>query len=193
MNKVLIYSLAAIEGMNLMAVELISSRIIAPGFGTSLSVWAVILSLTLISLTVGYYFGGKLSLKEEKQKSYLFFLFSFLVLVLFFYPFIGKILVDELVSLNLILGLSLSSIFLIVVPVTCFGMVTPLLISLIAKNDVEKAGNFSGKIYGISTFGGVFATFLFGLYSIPYWGVNSSCMILSASYLIAFLGLKLLK
>jgi len=49
-----------------MATELCGSKLIAPYFGSSLYVWASVIAITLGSLAAGYFFGGKLSLKENR-------------------------------------------------------------------------------------------------------------------------------
>ena len=56
-----VYLFAALEGTSVMAVELLSARMLAPYFGTSLFVWAVVIGFTLLGLAVGYFAGGWLS------------------------------------------------------------------------------------------------------------------------------------
>jgi predicted membrane-bound spermidine synthase len=51
------------------------------------------------------------------------------------------------------------------------GMVSPLIIRAIT-NDVEEAGRAAGAIYAISTVGGILATFTFGFYVIPVFGLT---------------------
>ena len=48
-------------GFAVMIVELLGTRIIAPFYGTSLYVWSALISVTLVSLSIGYYFGGRLA------------------------------------------------------------------------------------------------------------------------------------
>ena len=44
-----------------MAVELISARMLAPYFGSSLYVWGTVIGITLLSLALGYFVGGQLA------------------------------------------------------------------------------------------------------------------------------------
>jgi hypothetical protein len=64
-NKLLL-CLSFLEGGSLMATELLSARMMAPYFGSSLFVWATVLALTLGGLTIGYFLGGVISTNSKK-------------------------------------------------------------------------------------------------------------------------------
>src|SRR6185369_9351601 len=50
-----------VTGGAILALELLASRIMTPYFGVSLYIWSGILSITLVSLALGYWAGGKLA------------------------------------------------------------------------------------------------------------------------------------
>src|SRR5499426_465417 len=50
-----------VSGAVLMALEIVGSRVLAPYFGNSIFVWGSLISVFLTALSVGYYWGGRLS------------------------------------------------------------------------------------------------------------------------------------
>ena len=57
----LLYAVLFLSGAAILALELLASRIMTPYFGVSLYIWTGILSITLVSLALGYWAGGRIS------------------------------------------------------------------------------------------------------------------------------------
>jgi len=57
----LLQAIIFITGAAILALELLASRIMTPYFGVSLYIWSGILSITLVSLALGYWAGGRLA------------------------------------------------------------------------------------------------------------------------------------
>src|SRR6188768_1650344 len=55
----LLNAIVFITGGAILALELLASRIMTPYFGVSLYIWTGILSITLVSLALGYWAGGR--------------------------------------------------------------------------------------------------------------------------------------
>jgi len=164
-----------IEGGALMAVELIGAKLIAPYYGNSLYVWSAVLATTLGGLTLGYYMGGKLSLKRPNVRALMTIITVSAVLVLLM-PIISGAVMSATLGLELRTGIVLSCLIFLMPPLMTFGMVGPMSVRLLTTT-VENVGKVAGTVYFTSTVGGIFTTFLFGFYLIPFWGLKMSSYI----------------
>ena len=54
-----------VSGAVLMSLEIAGSRILAPHFGSSIFVWGSLISVVMASLSIGYYWGGCLSARDQ--------------------------------------------------------------------------------------------------------------------------------
>ena len=193
MQKIGWYVIGFIEGLSLMAFQLILSRILAAGFGTTLNVWAVIISATLTGLGLGYFYGGKLASRPDRILSNLKLYWGIAFLLLVFLIFIEKSILQLSLNLPGISGIILFAIIGIVPVSFLMGTVTPMIISRLEKQDEKMDGSVSGKLYANSTLGGIVGTFLFGLVLIPEHGLWMSSVILSVLTGISYLTLYLYK
>lgn len=171
------YSVAFIEGAYILAIELLAAKMMAPVYGASLIIWAAVIGTTLISATSGYFIGGKLSGKTSASRMVFYLLIScgilFAMMPILFYP--GVLFSGQF---GFITGALAFSMILLFPPLFCISMLSPILIQLIAQR-VEISGKISGKIYGISTIGGIFMALLMGFYIIPNWGITQPVIFFS--------------
>ena len=167
-NKLLLI-LSFLEGGSLMATELLSARMLAPYFGSSLFVWATVLAVTLGGLTIGYFLGGVISTSSKKDKLFLITLLYCGVLIMLM-PFTAQWVLNfaHLFSFNE--SVIQSGLIIILPPVIGMGMVSPLAIANLDAT-AENSGKKAGLVYAISTTGGILYTFLFGFYVIPRFGL----------------------
>ena len=186
-NKLFLISFC--EGAAVMVAEICGAKLLAPFFGSSLYVWSSVMAITLGGLASGYFIGGRLSQKENKQ-SILFYLllgaFCFLALM----PYLSKFIFVIAYNLPLIAAVIFSSILIIFPSMLLMGTTSPLLISLLTSTANESGLN-SGKIYSISTVGGILSTFLCGFYFIPTVGISYT--LIGFSLLLALVSLLLVK
>ncbi|MEO6903329.1 MAG: fused MFS/spermidine synthase [Bacteroidia bacterium] len=173
-NKNFYFLLSFIEGGTVMAAELLGAKMLAPYFGSSLYVWATVLAITLGGLACGYFAGGILS---YKSKNYFTLFFVLLIAAAFtvLMPFTSKLILWAVGMHRLIPAVIASAIVILFPPVFLMGMVSPLIIRAVTTS-VDHAGKAAGAIYAISTVGGILATFIFGFYIIPNFGLTLPCI-----------------
>ncbi len=183
-----------ISGMTTLAAELAASRLIGNVFGTSNIVWASIIGLILIYLTLGYFIGGKWA-DANPTPAALYRVLAWGAFTLGLVPYIaGPVLRSAASAFEFlqvgVLGASfLAVLILFSVPVTLLGTVSPFAIRL-SINDTSRAGQTSGQIYAISTLGSFIGTFLPTLVTIPAIGTKNTFLLFSLLLLfVALAGL----
>ncbi len=186
MPRPLLYILLVLTaGMTTMATEMSGSRLIAPYFGSSLFIWANLIGLILIYLTLGYYLGGRLADRrpEPRLLCRLTMLAAASIALL---PFIARPVMGlairelETISAGAFLGSFAVTVLLFAVPVTILGMVPPFAIRL-RMTGVETAGNVSGNLYALSTLGSIAGTFLPVLLLIPWIGTRDTMLLFAGA------------
>jgi len=178
-----LYLTVFFSGMTSLAVEMAASRLLGNVFGTSNLVWASIIGLILIYLTLGYYLGGAWA--DRSPHSHTFFkILLWASLLIAFVPVISRPVLrfaadafDQL-QLGILFGSFTTVIILLCAPVTLLGTASPFAIKL-AVQDTESVGSISGKIYAISTLGSFIGTFLPTLLLIPLIGTYRSFLVFS--------------
>lgn len=183
-NKYILEITVFICGAVVMIFELVGSRILAPYLGTSIFVWTSLIGIILGSLSVGYYWGGKIADKKATPGG----LAGIILLAAFL---IGlTVLLKDVLILFLITSLSqikatsvLSSIILFSPASILLGMVSPYVAKL-KLNSLDSAGAIVGNLYALSTAGSIGGTFLAGFYLIPSFGVNKILIALAIVILL---------
>lgn len=177
-----------------LAVELSASRLLGNVFGTSNIVWANVIGLILIYLTLGYFIGGRWADRSPYPKT-LYTIICWAAFLSGLVPLIARPILSfaatAFASLEaaLALGSFAAVLILFSVPVTLLGTVSPFAIRL-AVTDVEKSGQVSGQIYAIGTLGSIVGTFIPVLFLIPELGTTRTFLLFAAIlYGVAFLGL----
>lgn len=162
--------LSFLEGASVMAAELMGAKMMAPFFGSSLYVWSAVMAITLGGLAAGYFAGGILSTKKNPEQ----WLYKVLVMaaaLTALMPFTSKFSLSLFGYFSLLPAVSINAMLILFPPVFLMGTVSPLIIRNIAT-DGEHAGKAAGTVYAISTVGGILATFLFGFWIIPSFGLT---------------------
>jgi len=182
-----VYLLAFCSGFAIMGIELLGGRILAPYFGSSVHIWGSIITVFLLSLSLGYLIGGKLSTKRPNLKKYgLLFLLSGITVTpvaLFATPILEAIFIQ---IEDARYGSLVASIALFFIPTVILGMISPYSIRLLI-DDKEKSGQVAGILYFVSTIGSALGTLMTSFYLVLWFEVNT--IILFYCGLLAVLGL----
>ena len=166
-----------VEGACVMVAELAGGKMLAPFYGTSLYVWASTLAITLGGLTIGYYLGGVYSMQPvAKKERTLFLTIAIAAVLVMLMPVLANFILIHSLSLSFLPGVIISQLCFLLPPVLCMGMVSPLLISLLASDN--NSGRAAGSVYAISTLGGILATLLTGFWLVPLIGITIPCLII---------------
>ncbi len=168
----------------LMALEMVSSRVLAPHFGNSVYVWGSIIGVFLGAMAVGYSWGGQLADRRPEM------------------PMLGRLLLCA-AALQLLVaafgsqvvaalggwtagspaGTLLATLFLFA-PITVFlSTVAPFAIKL-ATRDLALLGSTSGQLYALSTGGSLVGTLGATFLLIPYLSLDTIFAILILGTLI---------
>jgi spermidine synthase/MFS family permease len=184
----LLILLVFIAGACSLAVELSASRLLAPYFGTSLFVWANLIGLILLYLTIGYYIGGRLA-DRYPRPGVLYLLTTIAALLIGLIPFISRPILSwsltsfATYSVSVFYGSLVAVILLFAIPMILLGCVSPFAIRLRIQQ-VGKSGHTAGQLYAISTAGSILGTFLPVLWLIPTIGTRYTFFVFAVSLLL---------
>jgi spermidine synthase len=181
-------------GIGTLATEIAASRMLAPYFGNSTIVWANVIGLTLASLSVGYWLGGRAADRWPQARALGLVVVAAACLIAVA-TLLARPILDvsveglDRVSAGAAIGSFFGVLILFVPPVTLMGMVAPFAIRL-ALTDLESAGTVAGRLYAVSTVGSLLGTFLSALVLIPAIGTQRT--LLASAALIGATGAILL-
>ncbi|MCZ2126702.1 MAG: fused MFS/spermidine synthase [Anaerolineales bacterium] len=175
MKRYLLFTVFA-SGMTTLAAELAAGRLIGNVFGTSNLVWASIIGLILIYLTLGYFVGGKWADADPTPRA-MYRILAWGAFTVGLVPYIAVPILKlaasafEALSLGVLAGSFIVVLILFIVPITLLGTISPYAIRL-SVDDAAKSGEISGRIYAVSTMGSFIGTFLPTLIFIPTIGTR---------------------
>jgi spermidine synthase len=193
-NNAYLYLCVFVSGMSTLAIELSASRLLGNVFGTSNIVWANVIGLILLYLSVGYFVGGRWADRSPYPATFYRILLwgAFLSALV---PLVARpvlsVAATAMATANAGVagGSFISVLILFAVPVVLLGCVSPFAIRL-AVTDVAAAGKVVGFIYGVSTLGSLVGTFLPVLFLIPELGTILTFLLFAGLlFAIGFVGL----
>ncbi|HET6847168.1 MAG TPA: fused MFS/spermidine synthase, partial [Anaerolineales bacterium] len=181
--KKYIYFTVFVAGMTTLAAELSASRLIGTVFGTSNLVWASIIGLILIYLTLGYFIGGRLADRWPFHTA-MFRMLAWGAFTLGLVPYASAPILRfaakafEGLEVGVLMGSFAAVLILFIVPITLLGTISPFAIRLSLEGQ-ESSGKTAGTIYGLSTLGSFIGTFVPVLLTIPSIGTRNTFLAFS--------------
>jgi hypothetical protein len=172
LHNPLVLCLAFISGFIIMSIELLGGRILAPYFGSSIYVWGSIITVFMLSLSIGYLIGGRLSLHTPSLTRYGSFYVGAAVLLIPLIFWANQIM--EALFLRIEdprYGSLLVSMLLFFLPTAVLGMIAPYSVRLLVA-ERERSGHVAGTLYFISTLGSALGTLATSFYLVLWFEVN---------------------
>ena len=175
--------LAFCGGFAIMSLELLGGRILAPWFGSSIYVWGSIITVFMLSLSVGYLLGGRWSLRSP---SLFRFGVIFVLAALVLYPtitFAGPAM--EWIFQRIEdprYGSLAACLLLFVGPTVVLGAISPYAVRLLVV-EAEASGQVAGTLYFVSTLGSALGTLATSFYFVLWFEIDTIVGGLSAALL----------
>ena len=155
-----------------MILELIAARVLSPYVGSSNLIWTTIIGVMLISMSIGYWLGGKRADKDPNINN-LSTTILLGALTTSLIPIFETVLVKNFANIsdNLVLIALVTSAIIFGIPSFVMATVSPFAVKLRDKeySNVEEISGTSS----LSTIGSIFGTFLAGFFLIPTFGVRA--------------------
>jgi len=187
----MLYVLVFVAGMTTLAVEMAAARLLAPWFGDSLPIWASLIGLILVYLSLGYWLGGRLA-DRSPRPTVLYRLCAWAAFLTGLIPVVSRPVLRlasvgfARLDLGLLTGSLAAVLLLFAAPVTLLGCVSPFAIRLILL-DLRRGGATAGRVYALSTLGSIVGTFLPVLVTIPSLGTRCTFYLFAVLLLLTAL------
>ncbi len=164
-------TLLFISGFTILSLEILGIRILGPYVGTTASVWAALIGVTLAGSAVGYYGGGMIADRTQRKEVFLWITASASICIILI-PTLRSILSMVVPHTSYGIGALIGSMFLFFMPVMFLSALITYSIRVFVRN-LDTIARVHGDLYALATIGsivGVFSTsyILIPLFTIPH-------------------------
>ena len=174
-HLVIFYTLVVLLGILSMGFQLLASRLLNPFFGSSLIVWAWLISTFLAAFSVGSILGGWISNAPTSQRIRAQWIAGAVAVgSLAFTAFFGRAVLGqiEIAFTEITTGLLVACLGLFFLPVTTLSSFGPQCVQFLAGRGTPP-GKASGLVYGVSTLGNIAGVMLTAFVLIPHLPVST--------------------
>ena len=174
-HLVIFYTLVVLLGILSMGFQLLASRLLNPFFGSSLIVWAWLISTFLAAFSVGSILGGWISNAPTSQRVRAQWIAGAVAVgSLAFTAFFGRAVLGqiEIAFTEITTGLLVACLGLFFLPVTTLSSFGPQCLQFLAGRGTPP-GKASGLVYGVSTLGNIAGVMLTAFVLIPHLPVST--------------------
>jgi hypothetical protein len=168
---ILVFSL----GMLSMGLQLVASRVLAPFFGSSIFVWASLITTFLAAFSTGSFVGAAVSAKPRINQSRIVAGLMIACSATLLFNSLGSAPVCDWLDLridNLPAKLIATCVLLYFVPVMCLSSITPVCIAHYDRRE-KSAGRSAGLLNGVSTLGNIIGVLVAAFMLIPTFGTHA--------------------
>lgn len=172
----LLYVLVFFGGFANLATEIIGPRLFASIFGETTIIWAIIISVTLVGLSVGYVIGGRIERPQIRKVLPLILVGNALWLIAVSW-LVWQVPADAAaqglgVDTSIVLTTATSAFF---IPSLLFGTISPMVITLLTEqHPPENMSRIAGNVFAMGTMGSVSGALSAALLLIPWIGLSTS-------------------
>jgi hypothetical protein len=189
MRRTTINVLAFGGGFVIMALELLGGRVLAPYFGSSIYVWGSVITVFMLSLSLGYLIGGYISLRSPSLARFAALFVAGAVLT---YPLVlygeqlMQVVFEHIEDPRYGSLVAASSLFML--PTVVLGMISPYSVRLMVT-ETAQSGRVAGTLYFVSTLGSALGTLATSFYLVLWFEIGTILLLLTGALLsLALLG-----
>ncbi len=171
-QKYLLLATVFITGAAVLVIEIAGVRLLAPYYGSSLPVISSVITVVLLALSLGYYWGGRLADYSPKPTTLMAVLASAGLLLLLVIMMAVMLLPMVAPALGLQFGPLVLAVAFYFLPALLLGIDSPFVIKLLTMRETsDTAGAMVGTVFFWSTIGSITGSLSTGFFLIPYIGL----------------------
>ncbi len=173
-----LYLTSIICGFCMMALEILGGRLLQPVFGSSIDVWAAIISVFILSLSIGYVVGGRIADKSRSNLPLAWVVLAagaFYCLMTWYGLSFSHTLSEPIQTARW--GVLIGALVLFLPPSLLLGSVSPMLVKLVFTNAAH-VGRTTGTLYAVGSLGNVLGILVTDYVLLEKFQLTSNLMVM---------------